>query len=73
MFIFLGDGSNGKSILLEIINQATGAYGSTSDSATLLEKRNQQGNLGEIARLQGIRNVVTGETEIGDRLNEKNN
>lgn len=70
MFIFLGDGANGKSVLLEIMNEVCGSYGSTSNSEILLEKRNQTGNLGEIARLNGIRNVVTNETRIGDKLNE---
>lgn len=70
MFIFLGDGANGKSVLLEIINEICGSYGATSNSEILLEKRNQAGNLGEIARLNGIRNVVTNETKIGDKLNE---
>lgn len=70
MFMFLGDGANGKSVLLEVINEVMGSYGATSNSEILLEKRNQQGNLGEIARLAGIRNVVTNETKIGDKLNE---
>lgn len=70
MFILVGDGANGKSLFLELINQAAGSYGATSNVEILLEKRNQGANLGDVARLNKIRNVVTDETKIGDKLNE---
>lgn len=71
MFMLIGDGSNGKSLLLEIMNKAIGSYGATSNVDILLEKRNQTaGNLGDVARLNKIRNVITDEAKLGDKLNE---
>lgn len=71
MFMLIGDGSNGKSLLLEIINEALGSYAATSSVEILLEKHNgSAGNLGDIARLNGIRFVVTDEAKLGDKLNE---
>lgn len=70
MFIFVGDGANGKSLFLEILNMIAGSYGATSNVEILLEKRNNAQNLGDVARLNKIRNVVTDETKIGDKMNE---
>ena len=71
MFMLIGDGSNGKSLLLDIINEALGSYAATSNVDILLEKHNaSQGNLGDVARLQNIRYVVTDEAKSGDKLNE---
>lgn len=70
MFILLGDGANGKSILTEVLYEVSGSYSKTSNVDVLLERKNQNGNLGEIARLNGVRNVVMGETKPGDKLNE---
>ena len=71
MFMLIGDGSNGKSLLLDIINEALGSYSATSNVDILLEKHNgSAGNLGDVARLQGIRFVVTDEAKLGDKLNE---
>jgi len=71
MFMLIGDGSNGKSLMLEIMNEALGSYGATSNVEILLEKRSGGGeNRGEIARLAGVRHVVTDEAKLGDKLNE---
>ena len=71
MFILTGDGSNGKSLLLEILNEAMGSYADTSNVDILLEKHNQSsGNLGDIARLNGIRCITTDEAKLNDKLNE---
>ncbi|MDA3780879.1 MAG: phage/plasmid primase, P4 family [Bacteroidales bacterium] len=71
MFMLIGDGSNGKSLLLDVINESLGSYGSTSNVEILLEQHNGSGsNLGDIARLNGIRHVVTDEAKLGDKLNE---
>lgn len=70
MFILVGDGANGKSLFLEILNMVCGSYGSTSNVEILLEKKNNTQNLGDVARLNRIRNVVTDETKIGDKMNE---
>lgn len=70
MFIFLGDGSNGKSLLLEVVSKILGSYGTTSSVDILVERRNHSANMSEIARLNNIRTVITDETEMGDRLKE---
>lgn len=71
MFMLIGDGSNGKSLMLEIMNEALGSYGATSNVEILLEKKSGGGeNRGEIARLAGVRHVVTDEAKLGDKLNE---
>ena len=71
MFMLIGDGSNGKSLLLDIMNKALGSYASASNVEILLEKHNgNNANLGDVARLNKIRNVVTSETQIGAKMNE---
>lgn len=71
MFMLIGDGSNGKSLLTEIMNKALGSYAATSNVDILLEKHTQTaGNLGDVARLNKIRNVITDEAKLGDKLNE---
>ena len=70
MFILLGDGANGKSLLLEVINKAMGSYGAATSVDILLDKKAQTANMGDVARLAGIRHVITEEPKMGDRLNE---
>jgi putative DNA primase/helicase len=71
MFILVGDGSNGKSLLQEIISKLMGAYGASSGVEILIDKRTPTaGNLGEIARLNKVRCVLTEEPKLGDKLNE---
>jgi putative DNA primase/helicase len=71
MFFFFGDGSNGKSLLLDVVNEAMGTYGKTSNADILLEKYNTgTGNLGDVARLRGARFVMTDEAKHNDKLNE---
>ena len=71
MFMLIGDGMNGKSVMLEVIRRAMGDYGTTSDINILLDKKAQPGgNLGDVARLNGIRYDVTNEAELTDKLKE---
>lgn len=70
MFIFLGDGANGKSLLLETYSKIMGSYATTSAVDILVERKNRTANMSEIARLNGVRAVMTDETEMGDRLRE---
>jgi putative DNA primase/helicase len=71
MFILLGDGSNGKSVLLETFNEALGDYGATSNVEILLERKyGSKENKGDIARLNGLRQVTTEEPSLGDKMNE---
>lgn len=71
MFFLFGDGSNGKSLLLDVVNEALGSYGKTSNADILLEKYNKSsGNLGDVARLKSTRFVMTDEAKHNDKLNE---
>lgn len=70
MFILVGDGNDGKSLLLQIIQEVIGDYSATSNPDLLLDKKTQSGNLSEVARLKGIRYCVVNELKLGDRLNE---
>lgn len=70
MFIFLGDGANGKSLLLETFSKIMSAYATTSSVDILVERKQHAANMSEIARLANIRTVITDETEMGDRLRE---
>ena len=70
MFIFLGDGANGKSLLLETFTKIMGSYSTTSSVDILVERSQRTANLSEIARLARIRAVITDETEMGDKLRE---
>lgn len=70
MFIFLGDGANGKSLLLDTMMKIIGTYGTVSSVDILVERRTGAGNTSELARLNGMRLVVCEEAESGDRLRE---
>ena len=70
MFIFLGDGANGKSLLLETFSKIMGGYATTSSVEILVERKAHASNMSEIARLARIRAVMTDETEMGDKLRE---
>lgn len=72
LFIPWGDGSNGKSTLLNIIHDITGAYSRNMRPESLMASRQQSGSApnGDIARLKGSRFVSAIETDQGQRLNE---
>lgn len=70
MFILVGDGNDGKSLLLQIIQEVIGDYSCTSSPDLLLDKKTQTANLSEVARLKGIRYCVVNELKMGDKLNE---
>lgn len=71
MFVLIGDGMNGKSVFLDIARQALGSYATTSNINILLDKKMQNNaNMGDVARLNGMRMVVTNEAELNDKLKE---
>lgn len=65
-----GAGSNGKSTILDVLEQLTGDYGAQSDFTTFLERRNDSGPRNDIARLAGARLVRSSEIGENKRLNE---
>jgi putative DNA primase/helicase len=66
----LGKGSNGKTTLLNILQDVFGDYAATTPTQTLIASRygNQQTN--DLAKLVGVRFVTASETEKGERLAE---
>lgn len=70
MFILIGDGSNGKSLMLDVIHSITTGYSASSNVNILMENKNNQSNLGDIAKLNGVRMVITEEPEAGQKLAE---
>ena len=71
MWLFVGDGSNGKSLLLQIISEVLGDYSASTTPELLLDEKTQSQNFSALARLKGKRCVITSETKLGDKLNEK--
>ena len=71
--IFEGAGSNGKSVLMNVVSALLGDYSTTTPVETFLH--NDRGKSGsgpspDIARLVGVRIVRTSEPEPGSRLSE---
>lgn len=70
LFICYGDaGSNGKTILLRLLQNSSGEYSHAARPELLIQSRFVDSRA-DIAALKGIRLVVTSETEEGARLNE---
>jgi len=69
MFFCYGNGANGKSTFLDIINAILGDYAVNIQPETIMVK-NTQGANSDIARLKGARFVTTVEPNEGARLNE---
>lgn len=71
VFLILhGDGSNGKSELLFVLDQLFGDYLRSANVDTFMDDRPQGGHNEDIARLRGCRLVTTTETEKTRRLAE---
>ncbi len=67
--ILYGQGSNGKSTFLEVIEEMMGDYAMHTPAATFMVQRGDR-ILNDIARLQGARLVIATETESAKRLSE---
>ena len=69
--IYCGSGSNGKSILTELMSQALGEYKGTVPITLVTEKRNAIGGTSsEVIQLKGIRYAVMQEPSKGAVINE---
>ncbi len=68
--IFYGDGSNGKSVLIEIMGFILGDYACIANKALLVDKQFQNNSQSGVARLRGKRTIFVSETEDGDTLKE---
>lgn len=70
MFFLFGNGRNGKSTFINIIQDLLGDYGRQTNSETFLKKRNDSGINNDVARLDGARFVSAVESEEGQQLSE---
>ena len=69
LFIMIGDGANGKSTFINVINKLLGLYGSTAASQTLIA--NGGNSIGDdLVDLIGARLITVSETEEGQSLAE---
>jgi putative DNA primase/helicase len=70
MFICFGEGSNGKSVFLDVLTALMGDYSRTARVESLMTKKGDSSASQDIARLKGARLVVTGEPNEGSKFNE---
>ncbi|EAC6446954.1 DNA primase [Listeria monocytogenes] len=70
MFILFGNGRNGKSVFLDIINDVFGSYSTNIQPQTIMVKQQSSGANSDIARLHAARFVTTTEPNEGVRLDE---
>jgi putative DNA primase/helicase len=68
--ILHGDGSNGKSTLLNVLRALLGAYCKQTKPDTLMQKKFGEGISNDVAMLRGARMVTAIETNEGRRLDE---
>lgn len=72
LFILYGNGSNGKSTFIKVVNDVFGDYGTSMNSEMLIQNPNSssQSNEFSLSALLGARLVSTSETAEGKRLDE---
>ncbi len=71
LFFFYGGGANGKSTFLNVLKDVLGDdYCKQTPSDTLMVKKNGRNSTNDIARLVGVRSVLSNEVEEGSRLSE---
>ncbi|WP_373804583.1 phage/plasmid primase, P4 family, partial [Jeotgalibaca porci] len=70
MFILLGEGNNGKSVFLNVLEDAFGTYSMNMQPSTIASKVGSQSADSDIARLKGARLVTTTEPNKGMKLDE---
>jgi P4 family phage/plasmid primase-like protien len=69
--MYIGDGQNGKSMLVEIMEHMLGEYKGSVASNLITDRRTKIGGAcPEIIGLKGLRYAVMQETQKGDRVNE---
>jgi putative DNA primase/helicase len=71
LFLCYGEGSNGKSVFLDVISRMMGDYSMNAQVETLLERKFGTSNYtSDLARLKGARFTTTGENNEGSKINE---
>lgn len=70
MFILYGNGRNGKSVFLDIINEIFGSYATNIQPQAIMVKQQSSNANPDIAKLAGARLVTTTEPNEGQRFDE---
>ncbi|WP_374989118.1 phage/plasmid primase, P4 family [Priestia megaterium] len=70
MFFLFGNGRNGKSTFINVIQDILGDYARQTNSETFLKKKNDNGINNDVARLDGARFVSAVKSEEGQQLSE---
>ena len=70
IFIWHGNGSNGKGVLSHIFNSIMNDYVATAQAETISDRKNQSGASSDLARLSNVRCVFINEPNEGFKLNE---
>lgn len=70
MFVLLGNGRNGKSVFINILNKIFGNYAMNITPQAIMTSHNKGNATPEIAKLDGARLVTTTEPNEGDRFDE---
>ena len=71
LFLCYGEGSNGKSVFLDVLSRLMGDYAMNAQVETLLERKfGTSAYTSDLARLKGARFTTTGENNEGSKINE---
>ncbi|MCM8532487.1 MAG: phage/plasmid primase, P4 family [Lentisphaeraceae bacterium] len=70
MHMFIGEGQNGKGVLMELIGWLMGDYSLSAETDMFLMKRSEAAASSDVARLMGARLVLASETNDGATFNE---
>ncbi|PTF68564.1 phage/plasmid primase, P4 family [Staphylococcus chromogenes] len=72
LFVLYGNGRNGKSVFLDVINEVFGDYSTNIQPQVIMTSKlgNNGGPTPELAKLDGARFVTTTEPNEGDRFDE---
>lgn len=70
LFVLYGNGRNGKSVFLDIINEVFGNYSTNIQPQAIMASKNNSDASPEIAKLDGARLVTTTEPNEGERFDE---
>jgi len=69
-FLFFGNGANGKSTFIQVLQGLLADYGASAEFSTFLAQRNKNGPRDDLYVLRGVRLVTAVEPNKGQRLDE---
>lgn len=69
LYIFIGDGANGKSVLVKLVKTTFGEYACNIDISALTQKKSGNNSHSDLPRTKGCHLLFTNESESTDRLN----